>query len=188
MKIIPLTFISITLCSSAFAQNYMDNRYDSNNQSSFTPQTFTDYAKIKSVKPEYAQVDDPRQICQDEIVREEISQGYQGRNYGGVAIGGIAGALVGNQIGRGNGRNAATALGAVTGALVGDNVANNNQYRGPQYQDRTIQRCSTINNSRSELMGYLVEYEYRGQIVTIRTQDKPVGNKLKLRIDVIPEI
>ena len=40
----------------------------------------------------------------------------------GTIIGGIAGAVVGNQFGKGSGRTAATALGAVIGATVGSNI------------------------------------------------------------------
>ena len=40
----------------------------------------------------------------------------------GTLLGGIAGAVVGNQFGDGEGRTAATALGAVIGAMVGGNV------------------------------------------------------------------
>ena len=48
------------------------------------------------------------------------ASGYGGeRQYGGAVIGGVAGALLGNQIGRGHGREAATALGAVVGAFAG---------------------------------------------------------------------
>lgn len=41
----------------------------------------------------------------------------------GQVIGAIAGAALGNQVGRGNGRVAATAIGAVIGSAVGGNVA-----------------------------------------------------------------
>ena len=40
----------------------------------------------------------------------------------GTLLGGIAGAVVGNQFGDGEGRTAATALGAVIGAMVGGNI------------------------------------------------------------------
>ena len=40
----------------------------------------------------------------------------------GSIIGGVAGAVVGNQFGSGDGKTAATALGAVIGAMVGGNV------------------------------------------------------------------
>ena len=41
---------------------------------------------------------------------------------GGTVIGGLAGAVVGNQFGKGSGKTAATALGAVIGAMTGNSV------------------------------------------------------------------
>lgn len=46
----------------------------------------------------------------------------------GNVIGGIAGALLGSNVGRGNGRLAATAAGGIIGALVGGDVERNNRY------------------------------------------------------------
>ena len=40
----------------------------------------------------------------------------------GTVLGGVAGAVVGSQFGKGDGRTAATALGAVIGATVGRNI------------------------------------------------------------------
>ena len=40
----------------------------------------------------------------------------------GSILGGVAGAVVGNQFGKGDGKTAATALGAVVGAMVGGNI------------------------------------------------------------------
>ena len=40
----------------------------------------------------------------------------------GTVLGGVAGAVVGNQFGKGSGQTAATALGAIIGATVGRNI------------------------------------------------------------------
>lgn len=44
---------------------------------------------------------------------------------GGAIIGGLVGALAGNQVGSGGGRTAATIAGGVGGALVGNNIEKN---------------------------------------------------------------
>ena len=44
----------------------------------------------------------------------------------GAIVGGVAGALIGNQFGSGGGRAAATVLGGVAGAAVGNSIAYNN--------------------------------------------------------------
>lgn len=45
----------------------------------------------------------------------------------GAVVGGLAGAVLGNQIGSGSGRTAATVLGGVAGAAVGNQVMRNSQ-------------------------------------------------------------
>jgi len=48
-----------------------------------------------------------------------------GNNVLGAVVGGVAGAVLGNQIGSGGGRAAATVLGGVAGAAVGNQIARN---------------------------------------------------------------
>jgi outer membrane lipoprotein SlyB len=50
-----------------------------------------------------------------------------GPNILGAVVGGLAGAALGNQIGSGSGRTAATVLGGVAGAAIGNNIARNSQ-------------------------------------------------------------
>lgn len=69
----------------------------------------------------------PKPICNDcgviESVREvEIKNEAIGS---GTAIGGIAGAILGNQAGRGHGRDAMTVLGAIGGAVAGHEIEKN---------------------------------------------------------------
>ncbi|MBC7514782.1 MAG: glycine zipper 2TM domain-containing protein, partial [Herminiimonas sp.] len=79
---------------------------------------------------DYRTVAQPRQECWDEQVVG------QGGNPGAALIGGIAGGLLGNTVGGGNGRTAATAVGVVTGAIVGDRG-----WGGASVQN--VQRCRT---------------------------------------------
>lgn len=53
------------------------------------------------------------------------STGSTGNAGAGTIIGGVAGAVVGNQIGHGSGRAAATLLGALGGAVVGNQIDRN---------------------------------------------------------------
>lgn len=50
-----------------------------------------------------------------------------GPNILGAVVGGLAGAVLGNQIGSGSGRTAATVLGGVAGAAIGNQIARNSQ-------------------------------------------------------------
>jgi uncharacterized protein YcfJ len=51
-------------------------------------------------------------------------------------VGGIAGALLGSQVGGGNGKVAAAAAGAIAGAMVGDHVDNDGRNYAPACRNR----------------------------------------------------
>lgn len=57
-----------------------------------------------------------------------------GVNVPGAIIGGVAGAVLGNQVGRGGGRDAATVLGGAAGAAVGSQVGRSNTVSEPVYR------------------------------------------------------
>ncbi len=151
-------------------------------------QTFNDTARVRTVNPQYENVSVPRNECTNQWVTEQQPVASS-RNYGGLALGGIAGAALGNQIGGGRGRQAATAVGAVVGALAGEHLANQNGLGGYQQaaplQQRQVQTCRTVNDTQSRLTGYQVEYEYRGQIYSTVTRENP-GRTLPVRISVEP--
>ncbi len=88
---------------------------------------------LAALAAQYQTLERPRQECWNEQVQ------VQPRNGGGALLGGIAGGILGNQIGGGNGRLLATAVGAVSGAAVGQNLS---APRAPSMQ--TVQRCRTV--------------------------------------------
>ena len=147
-------------------------------------ETFVDNARVRSVQPQYENVTVPRQECTRQWVNETRRIGGE-RHYGGAVIGGVAGALLGNQVGNGHGREAATALGAVLGAFTGDHVAN--RERGERYEPaaREVTTCQTVNDVQSRLTGYQVAYEYRGQQFTALLPENP-GPNLQVRVSVDP--
>lgn len=62
--------------------------------------------------------------CQCGVVKDVQQIDTQGGNDGtlGTVIGAVAGGLLGNQVGKGDGRKAATVAGAVVGGVVGNHV------------------------------------------------------------------
>ena len=70
-------------------------------------------------------------------------------------IGAIAGGLIGNQVGGGNGKTAATAVGAVIGSRVGTQ-------RGP----RIVEEFNCFPETRQVQRGVTVTFRYNGQIFT----------------------
>ena len=78
----------------------------------------------------------------------------------GALLGGVLGAVVGNQIGSGNGRAAATVVGAVGGAMVGNNIEGRNR------RDDQIYRVTV-----SLQNGDLASFDFR-QVDDLRVGDR----------------
>lgn len=145
-------------------------------------ETYMDNARVRSVQPQYENVSVPRNECSSQWINETRRTGGV-QQYGGAVVGGVAGALLGNQVGRGHGREAATALGAVVGAFTGDRVAGGE----PQYEQvpREVTQCRTVNDVQARITGYRVGYEYRGQHYTTLMRENP-GPNLQVRVSVEP--
>jgi uncharacterized protein YcfJ len=135
------------------------------------------------VQPQYESVAVPRNECSRQWVQQ--AEAPQGRNYGGAVVGGIAGALIGNQVGGGHGREAATAIGAVVGAMTGDNIANRDVAYGYREVPREVTTCRTVQDVRQQLTGYRVDYEYHGQVYSTFMREQP-GSTLRVRVSVDP--
>lgn len=70
-------------------------------------------------------------------------------------IGAIAGGLIGNQVGGGNGRTAATAVGAVIGSRVGTNQGS-----------RIVEQVNCFPETRQVQRGEKVTFRYKGKVFT----------------------
>jgi uncharacterized protein YcfJ len=165
MKRLVLISLLTTAAVAAHAQPYVDN------------------ARVTGVEPQYESVNVPRQECSSRWLSETRRTG--GRDYGGAVIGGVAGALLGNQLGRGHGREAATAIGAVVGAFAGNDVANRDRRDRYEQVPREVTQCSVVNDIETRLVGYQVSYEYRGQRFTTLMQENP-GPFVPVRVSVDP--
>lgn len=122
--------------------------------------------RVLSSTPILQQVSVPRQVCGNEMV-------YNNDNTSGAGavIGAIAGGILGNQVGGGTGRAAATAVGVIGGAVVGNQIES--QGRRPGYQN--TQRCRTEYYYENRPVGYNVVYEYGGRQYTTQTSYEPGG-------------
>src|SRR3954463_5002922 len=80
-----------------------------------------EFGRVLTTTPVIQQVAVPRQVCNTQQVVVE-----QPKSGAGAALGAIAGGAVGNQIGSGGGRAAATILGVVGGLMLGERVEGNN--------------------------------------------------------------
>ena len=145
-------------------------------------QTYADNARVTSVEPQYESVRVPRQECSNQWVSEPRRGG--GRDYGGAVLGGVVGALIGNQVGLGHGREAATAMGAVVGAFTGDSLANRDRWQ-PVPESREVTTCRDVEDVQTRIVGYQVTYDYRGQQFTTLMHENP-GRFIQVRVSVDP--
>ena len=76
--------------------------------------------------------------------------------------------MLGNQFGKGSGKEAATGVGAITGAIIGG------QNKGPQQGGRTERRCQTETRyeetQRNVYSHSTVTFRSEGQSYTIKFQ------------------
>jgi uncharacterized protein YcfJ len=146
-----------------------------------------DYARVVDVDPiiHRVRVTTPREECYTDTVYEEVRPQP---SPGPTLLGGIIGAAVGNQIGHGDGRRAATAAGAVIGAAIGNNQAQRRVSGYSETRARDVERCSTRYEERYEerIDGYNVTYVYNGRQSTTRLPYDP-GDRIRVRVDVRPD-
>jgi uncharacterized protein YcfJ len=129
--------------------------------------------RVISSTPIVQQVAVPRQVCNNQPVAVQNP-----RSGAGSAIGAIAGGLLGNTIGHGGGRAAATIIGMAAGAAVGDQV------EGSGYQVHNTQHCTTQTFYENRTVGYDVTYEYGGREYTAQMANDP-GLSVPLQISPV---
>ena len=140
----------------------------------YADDNYDDRARVISVTPQLQRVNNPRQECRTEYVRESYYENRDRSNTGAI-IGGLTGGLVGSRVGGGNGRIATAALGAGLGAIVGDRYDNNGRdSRGRErVESRPVERCVNVDNWQNVPAGYLVNYEYNGRQYSTVTDNDP---------------
>ncbi len=150
---------------------------DAGTQAASGPQ----YARVISVDPVRKTVNNPKQVCHDEVVTNTAPPKDQ-HQIAGTAIGAVAGGLLGNQVGGGKGKTLATVAGAVGGGYAGKKIQERNQ-KG-QVTSTTEKRCETVNNSTTKIVGYDVRYEFNGVTRTARMDHDP-GDRVQVQEGVI---
>ena len=135
------------------------------------------YAQVTRVDPIYETVRTrvPQEQCYgDGTVRDG------GNPTGGTVIGALVGAALGNQVGKGDGRDAATVAGAVVGGAIGRNIDRNDG-------SATRGGCRVVDVEREErrVASYDVEYVHQGQTFMSCLPYDP-GDRLRVRVSVQP--
>lgn len=137
--------------------------------------SFEDNARVLSVQEQY-DGGGQRRVC-----NQAPAQNNSNFEFGaGTVVGAVAGGLLGAQVGKGNGRVAASAVGAATGAVAGTAIQgrNNSNNQGEQ-------NCYYENNG-GRLVGYRVTYEYRGMTFTDMFRNPPMGDTVRVMVNLSP--
>ena len=205
--LLSLAMVAATGSAVALAQDNgygNDNRYDNRYDNSAAYNRFNDTAQvIRVTRIDNQRGSYQRQECWNEqtnnydegYYRDRDGRLYRGdnrnNNVGGAVIGGLAGGALANQVGKGDGRTAATLAGVVIGALIGNKVASNNDrpdntnYR---QNNGTVRRCRTVGeygDYGDNGGNYNVTYRYAGRTYQTVTRNNP-GRSLPVVVDVMP--
>jgi uncharacterized protein YcfJ len=186
-----------SFCTAASAQNSNyykgnDGRYDSNGGSrNVTAQVIG----VQRVANRYASYQ--HQECWNEQSNSYDNNYYRdssGRlyrsdsrgNIGGTVLGALIGGALGNQVGKGDGRKAATIGGAVIGGAIGNSANRSDGYDRYSDSSNTVRRCRTVNDgNRNNYDGYNVTYRYGNQ--TYRSfMNKNPGRTIRIAVTVQP--
>ena len=138
-------------------------------------------ARVMSATPVVQQVAVPRQVCTNQQVVVNQPGGTTGA---GAVIGGVAGGALGNQVGHGGGRAAATVLGVIGGAVLGNTIEGN---QAPTSQVQNVQNCTTQTFYENRITAYNVRYEYAGREYQTQMPYDP-GPSIRVQVQVTPII
>ena len=151
-----------------------------------------DYARVTDVTRvvERSRYPVNQEVCYDQpVTRYRPGDTYYHRDTTGpTVVGALIGGALGNQVGKGDGRKAATIAGAVIGGSIGHERAERHgdygYYSSGYYENGYEQRCRTQTNWRGgdNLVAYNVTYRYDGRSYRT-TLDHDPGRSLRVRVD-----
>jgi len=149
-----------------------------------------DIAEVLRSEPQtrIVRIVEPQQECHREVRYVHSVERRAGGPDSGAAtlVGGVLGAVLGHQVGRGESRGIGTVAGALIGGAIGNELA-----RGPARDDdiRPVEaeRCQVHSVERYEerVDGYRVTYRYNGHIFSTQLPRDP-GGTLRVRVNVEP--
>lgn len=127
--------------------------------------------RVISSMPIIQQVAVPRQVCTQQQVATPAR-----KSGAGSAMGAIAGGVIGNHIGKGDGNALATAIGVIGGAIMGDKIEG-----APPAEVHNVQSCSTQNFFENRTVAYNVVYEFNGKQYNVQMPQDP-GPTVRLQV------
>ena len=133
-----------------------------------------EYAQVVSVTP----LSGPQKVCSDETVTERRPHSDD-HQVAGTVIGAIAGGVIGNQFGRGNGRKLTTVAGAVGGGIAGKKIQEAHQDNDTV--TRVVKRCRNVTPGKDAPQLFDVVYAFQGQNLHVKLDYDP-GSRIALPV------
>jgi len=127
--------------------------------------------RVISSMPIIQQVAVPRQVCTQQQVATQAR-----KSGAGSAMGAIAGGVVGNAMGKGEGNALTTMIGVIGGAILGDKIEG-----APTAEVHNVQSCSTQNFYENRTVAYNVVYEFNGKQYNVQMPQDP-GPTVRLQV------
>ena len=144
-----------------------------NSLTSYTAEIYEEGIVISSF-PIYKATNKPYLICKTYMEKNQNE-----KTATGALLGGLAGWLIGNSLGTGNGKLAMGIFGAGGGAIIGDKIEDKylTEYK-------KTEKCSEINRNESVVNGFLTKFRFKNkesELVTSNQYRK--GDKIFIGIN-----
>ena len=144
-----------------------------------------EYATVTAVKPNYQNVSVPRYRTDCRVNQVPIYGSTQRQaSTADTIVGAVIGGAIGNQVGGGSGKDAATVLGAIIGADVANKrVTQQQQIIG--YREEQTCNNVTYYETQEQLKNYTIRYEWNGLVgKTITYNNYRVGDRIPVEVNV----
>jgi len=135
------------------------------------------FADVLAVTPVTETIQTPKEECHDEVVTHTAPVKDTNQIAGTIA-GAVVGGVVGNQFGAGSGKKVTTVAGAVAGGYAGNKIQEKMQ--AADTYTTTERRCTTVTETKEQVLGYDVTYRWNGQDRVARMDQAP-GTRIAIR-------
>ena len=143
--------------------------------------SFTDYANVTSVEKVYKQymVEEPYQEC---YIKETLQNQGDGSATNEI-MGAILGGAIGNQMGKGEGKEVMTLAGIVLGASMANDAEKANS-TGQVVVSQEVCETKVKTNLVKKLSHYLVHIDYEGRDLSFTSKKRPYDDVIKVKVTV----
>jgi len=143
--------------------------------------SFTDYVTVTSVEKVYKQyrVEEPYQEC---YIKETLQNAGDGSATNEI-MGAILGGAIGNQMGKGEGKEVMTLAGIVLGASMANDAEKANS-TGQVVVSQEVCETKVKTNLVKKLSHYLVNIDYDGRDLSFTSKKRPYDDVIKVKVTV----